>query len=254
MDAEVVLQRFNNRISEQDEDAEIGQHGDGDTYSQLRKNFDAAVANKAKVEAKQLLQSIHSLQVNNELLRHENLGLRQALYTKKKCETKRTTLDLQQDEEGFGGAVFWSPRKLREAREREAAKQDEAERLQLQKTRDREMKAAAALYKKQQAEAAKAARQRAAEERRQAKKAQAEERAAERALKKQQRNAETAAKSRDRANNSKRKASHTAAKNPAKRRRAVAAASRVDVGPPAASPPPKTSARGRQIKTPAKFK
>ncbi|RYN74719.1 hypothetical protein AA0120_g12237 [Alternaria tenuissima] len=106
MDAEVVLQRFNNRTSEQDEDAEIGEHGDGDTYNQLRKIFDAAVADKAKVEARRLSQSLHSLQVNNELLRNENLGLRRALYTKNKHDTKRTTLYLQQGEDSHGGAVF----------------------------------------------------------------------------------------------------------------------------------------------------
>jgi hypothetical protein len=34
----------------------------------LRKIFDAAVADKAKIEAKRLSQGLHSLQVNNEIL------------------------------------------------------------------------------------------------------------------------------------------------------------------------------------------
>jgi hypothetical protein len=156
---------------------------------------------------------------------------------------------LQQGEDSHGGAVFWSPRKLREA-----TKRDDAEREQLQKTHDKEIKAAATLYKKQQAEAAKVARQHAAEERREAKKARAAELAAERALKKLQRDVATAEKSRDILRNSKRKASHKAARNPTKHRCVVAAASRADAGPLAASLPPKNSARGCQIKTPAKFK
>ncbi|KAF2240277.1 hypothetical protein BU26DRAFT_535985 [Trematosphaeria pertusa] len=254
MDAEVVLKRFKTTTSEQDEALKLGEHGDGDSWIQLRKIFDAAVADKAKVEAKRLSQGIHSLQVNNALLHNENSGLQQALNTKRKHKTKRTTLDLQHRDEYHGGAVFWSPKKLREAREREATKRDEAEQLQLQKTHDRDLKAAAMLYKKKQAEAAKLARQHAAEERREAKKARAAELASDQALKKQQRDAATAQKSHDTSNTAKRKASHTAAKNSAKRRRVVGAASRVEAAPPPASPPPKISARGRQIRVPAKFK
>jgi hypothetical protein len=86
-----------------------------------------------------------------------------------------------------------------------------------------EAKAAATAYKKQQQEEARVARQRAAEERRQAKKVQAKALATERALKKQQREAATAQKSHDTLKKRKRKASHSAAKNPTKRHRVVAA-------------------------------
>jgi hypothetical protein len=68
MDASRVLQRFNNN-PQQDNDPGIREQGDGDTWPQLRKIFNAAVANKAKIEAKRLSQGLHSLQVNNELLR-----------------------------------------------------------------------------------------------------------------------------------------------------------------------------------------
>jgi hypothetical protein len=70
-------------------------------------------------------------------------------------------------------------------------KQDEAERLRLQKTHYRGLKAVVTSYKKQETEAAKVARQHAAEERRKAKKARANELAAARALKKRQRDAVT---------------------------------------------------------------
>ncbi len=254
MDAEFILKRFNNHASEQDKAVRPGQQGDGDSWTQLRKSFDAAVADKAKVEAKRLSQSIHSLQVNNALLHDQNESLKQQLNAKSKPPIKRTALNTQDGEEWHGGAVWWSPRRLRRHRERKAAEQDEAEQQQLQKARDRELREASKLYQKQQQEAAKVARQEAAEERAKAKKARAEELAAARALKKQQREAATSQKSYDTSNTAKRKGSHKVAKNPAKRRRVVAAASRVDAGPPAASPPPKISARGRQIKTPAKFK
>jgi hypothetical protein len=121
--------------------------------------------------------------VQNELLHHENDGLLQAAKGQKKHKTKSKTMDLQQRKEYHGGAIFWSPRKLREARARETTKRHEAKREQLQKTRDRGLKAAAKLYQKRQAEAAKVAQQHAAEERKIAKKAIAEELAAVRALK-----------------------------------------------------------------------
>ncbi|KAF1359816.1 hypothetical protein EJ07DRAFT_178305 [Lizonia empirigonia] len=176
MDAEVVLQRFRNHTSEQDRGLEIGQHGDGDSWCQLQKLFDAAVADKAKVKAKQLSAAVHSLQTNNNILLTEINGLHSALLTKKKQNTRIYTMDLHQDEQDTGGAVFWSPKKLRDARAREATKRDEAQREELQKREAREAKAAQSFLKKQQANEAKAERQRLKEHSAMAKKAAAEER------------------------------------------------------------------------------
>jgi hypothetical protein len=54
MDASRVLQRFNNNAQQQDNNLGIREQGDGDSWPQLRKIFDVAVANKAKIKAKQL--------------------------------------------------------------------------------------------------------------------------------------------------------------------------------------------------------
>jgi hypothetical protein len=93
----------------------------------LRKILDAAVADMAKSEGKPVAAALHSLQVQNELLYHANEGLRAALITKQKHEQRSNKLDLQQREEYHGGAVLWSPRKIREARVRETEKQREEE-------------------------------------------------------------------------------------------------------------------------------
>jgi hypothetical protein len=254
MDASRVLQRFNNNLQQQDDDPGIGEQGDGDTWPQLRKTFDAAVADKAKVEAKRLSQGLHSLQVNNELLRLQNAELRAELNLIRKRPIKSTTLTTREGDDWHGGAVFYSPRKLASERARKAAELDEAAELQLQKARDKEIKAAEAAEKKRSQEAAKVARQQAkiakdAEQLRQRK-----EKAAERALKKQQQQAATAQKSRDTANKRKREASHKPAKKPTKRRRVVAPSSRVVDGPPRAPSPPKFGLHTRQIKTPARYK
>jgi hypothetical protein len=119
-----------------------------------------------------------------------------------------------------------------------AAELNEIVQLQLQKTRDREAKAAATAYKKQQQKEARVAQQLAAGKRCQVKKAQAEALATKQAHKKQQREAATAQKSYDTLNKRKQKASHSAAKNLTKRHCVVAAQSCVDAVPPAASPSP----------------
>jgi hypothetical protein len=157
MDADAVLKRFNNYPQRQDEDAEIGEHGNGDSWPELHKIFNAAVADKARIEAKRLSQSLHSLQVNNELLRAQNKELEHELNVIKKRPTQRTTLTTQDGDDWHGGAVFYSPRKLASKCTRKAAELDEAAQLQLQKTRDREAKAAATAYKKQQQEEARVA-------------------------------------------------------------------------------------------------
>ncbi|KAF1935088.1 hypothetical protein EJ02DRAFT_362280, partial [Clathrospora elynae] len=92
-------------------------------------------------------------------------GLRGALTTKKKHKKKSKALDLQQRQEYYGGAVFWSPRKMREAYARETVRQrDEAEE-KLQKAKTKELREAAKLLKKREAEGWRVERERLKEER-----------------------------------------------------------------------------------------
>lgn len=118
MDAGAVLKRSHKRAAGQARASQLGQHGDGDSWSELRKIYDATVPNKEQVEAQQLKASLLSLQVQNELLHYENQGLQQAPTAREKHNDKRKTIDLQQREEYNGSAVFWSPRSSR-ARARE---------------------------------------------------------------------------------------------------------------------------------------
>ena len=105
------------------------------------------------------------MSIQNELLHHENKGLREAVSTKKKHKNKGKTLDLQQRKEYHGGAVFWSPKKVREARVRQEVKEREVEESQLQKAQTKEIKASAKLYKLQIAEEKRMAREVAKKER-----------------------------------------------------------------------------------------
>jgi hypothetical protein len=131
MDADAVLKRFNNYPQQQDEDVEIGEQGDGDSWPELRKIFNAAVADKARI--KRLSQSLHSLQVNNKLLCTQNKELQHKLNVIKKRPTQQTILTTQDGNDWHGGAVFYSPRKLASERACKAAELNEAAQLQLKK-------------------------------------------------------------------------------------------------------------------------
>jgi len=84
MDAGAVLKRFNNHQQQQDEAPELGQPGDGDSWRELRKFLDSALQSGSKVNQDRIKSSFHSLQVQNELVNHENDGLRGELSTKRK--------------------------------------------------------------------------------------------------------------------------------------------------------------------------
>ncbi|KAF1941404.1 hypothetical protein EJ02DRAFT_512458 [Clathrospora elynae] len=129
---------------------------------------------------------MHSLQVQNELLHHEIDGLRNALTTKKKHQKKSKPLDLQQRKEYHGGAVYWSPRKVREARARGSVKQKEKDAEKLHKAETKQLKTAATLYKKKMAEEAKVVQQMAKEAREKDRTAAAAEAAASKAQKQQE--------------------------------------------------------------------
>jgi hypothetical protein len=98
-DADVVLKRFKTTTAQNFEDAEIAQLGNGSTWNDLRILLRVAVTDNTKVEAKVLGTAMHSLQVNNELYRHENQGLRTALNTKQRHKGKSKAMDFQQRKE-----------------------------------------------------------------------------------------------------------------------------------------------------------
>jgi hypothetical protein len=75
-----------------------------------------AMRDQGSKDTQKLRQSLHHLSVQNELLKHETDGIKQALSVKEKRKKKGKALDLQQRKEYHGGAILWSPRKVREAR------------------------------------------------------------------------------------------------------------------------------------------
>ncbi|KAF1952888.1 hypothetical protein CC80DRAFT_368901, partial [Byssothecium circinans] len=191
--------------------------------------------------------SLHQLQVQNELLYHENDGLREALTAKEKHKKRGKPLDLQQREEYHGGAVFWSPRKIREARARETVKQREEHEEQLAKANRKELAAAAKLYREQQAQERRVARE-AAKVVREREKAEKE---AARAARIEAQNTKRASQT---AQKGKRKTSGPPPSKHKRQRRSGGSAA-VAASPEAApAAPPKVNSRGRTINLPRKYK
>ncbi|KAF7575755.1 Trichoplein multi-domain protein [Pyrenophora tritici-repentis] len=73
---------------------------------------------------------------------------------------KGKALDLQQCQEYHGSAVFWSPRKLREARVREAVRERDETEEKLQKARAKKQREEARLQRQVELEEKRVERQR----------------------------------------------------------------------------------------------
>jgi hypothetical protein len=154
---------------------------------------------------------------------------------------------LQQREENHGGATVWSPQKVRESQTRRSVNQRLVEEERLQKASNKELEAAAALYKKKIAEEKRVAR----EETKVVSDWAKAEKAAEIAAKKATQNTK---KSQPTAQSSKRKvlqASHP------KSKRARCGGGGVEPAASLPSPmaaPPKVNSRGCTIKIPSKYR
>jgi hypothetical protein len=121
----------------------------------------AAVKDNTAEESQKLSQTLYQLQVYNELLHHENNGLRDALTAKKQRKNAGKPLDLQRKGKYHGGAIFWSPSKFERAREREVEKQHQEEQERLAKLNKKELQAAAKLLQEQEKEERRVVRERA---------------------------------------------------------------------------------------------
>jgi hypothetical protein len=254
MDREVILKKYRPRTPDEAEDEPRSSPLEEADWRKIRRVLEQVVRDGQQQKAQKITASLHHLQVQNELLLHENEGLKYALTTKKKHKKKSKVLDLQQREEYHGGAVFWSPSKIREARYRERVRAREEEQEKLQKSRERDLKAAAALYEKQQLKKKRVEREALQKERAKEKERKAAERAELQRKKQQEKEAATAQKALQLSQKGKRAALPSIRPNAKRRRVAQPAKGGPGGGDPAPNPPPKINSRGRKINLPKKFK
>lgn len=136
-----VLNRFNieedERPSSSESSASVLNPSDWRKIEQLLRKVVADVYDRP---ARQLSQTIHSISVRNNLLQHENERLREALINEKKRRQRGKPLLLEAPTQYDGGAIFWSPSKVQDARDRQVQKEEAEKALQLQKDEKRRRK------------------------------------------------------------------------------------------------------------------
>jgi hypothetical protein len=157
MDANVILRRFaSTPEAERSSSSGLSDHD----WRKMDRLVRAAVTDSHQDSARKLRSSVHHLSVQNELLKHEVEGLKEALQHKKKHKKKDKALNLQQRQEYHGGALFWSPRKLREARAREVVREREETEEKLQKARTKKQREEARLQRQVELEEKRVERER----------------------------------------------------------------------------------------------
>ncbi|KAF7571209.1 hypothetical protein PtrM4_112110 [Pyrenophora tritici-repentis] len=229
MDANVILRRFaSTPEAERSSSSGLSDHD----WRKLDRLVRAAVNDSHQYEARKLRSSVHHLSVQYELLKHENEGLKEALQHKKKHRKKGKALDLQQRQEYHGGSVFWSPRKLREARAREAVRERDETEEKLQKARSKKQREEARLQRQDELEERRVERQRLKEMR----ELERAEKAAERARQKEERDA---AKAIQLPQKGKRRASAATSSNNKRQKRVEAARAGAQVQEEPPAPPSK---------------
>lgn len=219
----------------------------GDDWPKIHTLIRKTVKDEGAKEAQKLSASLHHITVQNELLHHEIRGLKEALMTKKKHTKKATALPLQQRQEYRGGAVLWSPRKIREARHRQRVFEREEQEEKLKKAELKELREANKLYKEKLAQEKRVAREEARVERER-------ERAEKAAQKAAQREARNTAKAIQLSQKGKRKASSDSTPKNKRQKRAVGAAQGVDAVQAISCAPTVTTRRGRNVSVPARYK
>jgi hypothetical protein len=143
LNANLMLKKFEKATTEQGESSSLDYIGHRSTWREIRGLITSSVKDPNLKEAKELSAAFHSLQTQIELRDYENKGLRDSLETKKKRKKKTYTLELGGLRENTGGAMFFTPSKVKKAQFIERIKQQNKEAETLRKAEKKERKAEA---------------------------------------------------------------------------------------------------------------
>jgi hypothetical protein len=251
LNPEVILKRFN-------QPAQIGQSSDSDSsalsasdWRKIRQLIDHAVADRDQRKISKLNQTIHQLSIRSVLAEHENVRLKEALINERQRRKRGRALPLEAEEEYHGGAVFWSPRKVKEARDRQLQQGLEEEQLQHQRAEAARLRQERKQEKLQAAQQRRAARAEAQITRQEKKAREAADRASRQAARRAQQRLQQAQKTAQKGKKRSLKASIKAA---SKRRAVAQPQAGGEAAGAAAGPPPSQSRHGRAIKLPSKYR
>jgi hypothetical protein len=251
LEPEVILKRFN-------QPTQSGQSSNSNSSALSTSNwrkteslFRQVVTDRSDPQAQKLSQAFHQISVQKSLLTHKAQGLRQALNNERLRKQQGKALPLEPAEEYHSGAVFWSPRKVKEVRDCQLQHGLEEEQLQHQKAEAGCLRKEKRQEKLKAVEARRAARA-AARLMRQGEKAreatnQGLQAAARRAQQRLQQSQKTSQRD-------KRRCLKAAIRTPSKKRVATQPQGGGEASGAAAAPPPSQSRHDRGIKLPAKYR
>ncbi|KAF1357495.1 hypothetical protein EJ07DRAFT_128008, partial [Lizonia empirigonia] len=214
----------------------------------------AAVVENDEAAGRELMQYIHHLSVQNQLLEHQLQGAKEALSEKGKMKGKQKVLPLYAHTlEWHGGARWWSPSSKAEADAREAAYEAYAAEQEAAKATERELKKTKKLLKDKRDEQARVRRAREKDAREKARIQERKEidaRKAERARLMEQKDREKASEANQKG---KRKVLQKAAPRKKQNRGSAAVQSGGVAHEQPSAPAPTLDSRGRKILQPRKF-
>ncbi|KZM26581.1 nucleic acid binding [Ascochyta rabiei] len=154
-----VVDRFTSNTPEAESDTSLPSALTEDDWVKIAALVRSAVKDKDSDESKKLSQTLHRITVENDLLHHENQGLRDALQAKEKRKKKRKKKGKPLLPGDYhGGAVFWSPYRVKRAREELRLKERNKRQQELQKAEMAEPRHANKLYKEKIAQEKREAR------------------------------------------------------------------------------------------------
>lgn len=119
-------------------------------WKQIEKLLRTVVTDIYDKKSQQLSNTMHALSMENMLLKMQNAGLKKSLINEKKKRKRGKPLILDVDTRKEGGAIFFSPNKVQQARDRQAVKDAQAEANRIQK---KEEKALREVFKAEKAKA-----------------------------------------------------------------------------------------------------
>jgi hypothetical protein len=250
MEKDVILKRFRSWTPDEADQPKSSPVLADEDWRRMRTLVEDVVREGEEKSAKKITLSLHHLQVQNDLLLHENEAY--VRLSPQKRSTRRRAIDLQQRQEFHSRAVFWSPRKVNEARFRERIRKREEEEELSQKANNKHMREQAALWTKNQKEDRRVERERLKVKREREKERKAAERAELQRKKQEAKEATAAQKAVQSSQSVKRAASQKAGSKAKKACVAGAAEGSGGVGEPASAPPPKRT-KTRSVNLPARY-
>ena len=131
---ERIISRFAEHIEPAaSPDSSSGAPIQAEDWAAIRRLINKAAKDIGSKETQRLANTVHTLTIENLILKMENRGLKRSLVNEKKRRKKGKALPLPKPEDYHGGAIFYSPSKVQQARNTQARKAEEEKALQRQK-------------------------------------------------------------------------------------------------------------------------